>query len=145
MHTERAILRRRVPPRASKLLKKYPNLGKGIDQFVRDNRVGADAWCRTGVATFDGNLKRGPRVKYQRIKEHLQNKYYTTFSYGAIVQLSVAKNKRRESAKRYWGVANVKCKRARKGFNVRLNVDAHWSASSYKGLDVIQLQDGRDT
>ena len=59
---ERAILRRRVPPRASKLLKKYPNLGKDIDQFVRDNRVGADAWRRTGVATFDGNLKRGPRV-----------------------------------------------------------------------------------
>ena len=36
---ERAILRRRVPPHTSKLLKKYPNLGKDIDQFVRDNRV----------------------------------------------------------------------------------------------------------
>ena len=141
---ERAILRRRVPPHASKLLKKYPNLGKDIDHFVRDNRVGADTWRRTGVARFDGNLKRGPRVTYQRIKEHLQKKYNTTFSYGAIVQLSVAKNKRRKSAKRYWGAANVKCKRARKGFNVRLNVDAHWSASFYKGLDVIQLQDGRD-
>ena len=141
---ERAILRRRVPPHASKLLKKYPNLGKDIDHFVRDNRVGADTWRRTGVARFDGNLKRGPRVTYQCIKEHLQKKYNTTFSYGAIVQLSVAKNKRRKSAKRYWGAANVKCKRARKGFNVRLNVDAHWSASFYKGLDVIQLQDGRD-
>ena len=141
---ERAILRRRVPPRASKLLKKYSNLGKDIDQFVRDNRVGADAWRQTGVATFDGNLKRGPRATYQRIKEHLQKKYNTTFSYGAIVQLSVAKNKIRKSAKRYWGAGNVKCKSARKGFNVRLNVDAHWSASFYKGLDVIQLQDGRD-
>ena len=110
----------------------------GITEF------GADAWRRTGVATFDGNLKRGPRVTYQRIKEHLQNKYNTTFSYGAIVQLSVAKNKRRKSAKRYWAAANVKCKRARKGFNVRINVDAHWSVSFYKGLDVIQLQDGRD-
>ena len=141
---ERAILKRRVPPRASKLLKKYPNLGKDIDQFVRDNRVGADAWRRTGVATFDGNLKRGPRVTYQRIKEHLQMKYNTTFSYGAIVQLSVVKNKRKKSAKRYWEAANVKCRRARKGFNVRLNVDAHWSASFYKGLDVIQFKDGRD-
>lgn len=106
--------------------------------------MGADAWRRTGVATFDGNLKRGPRGTYKRIKEHLEKKYKTTFSYGAIVQLSVVKNKRRKSAKRYWGAAHVKCRRARKGFNVRLNVDAHWSASFYKGLDTVQLKDGRD-
>ena len=61
-----------------------------------------------------------------------------------MVQLSVVKNKRRKSAKRYWGAANIKSKRARKGFNVRLNVDAHWSASFYKGLDKLQLVDGRD-
>lgn len=91
---EKAILKRKVPPRASKLLKKYPNLGKDIEAFVRDNRVGADAWRRTGVATFDGNLKSGQKVTYQRIKEHLENKYNTHFSYGAIVQLSVVKNKR---------------------------------------------------
>ncbi len=119
-------------------------MGKDIEAFVKENRIGADAWRRTGVATFDGNLKRGPRVTYQRIKEHLEKKYETTFSYGAVVQLSVVKNKRRRSAKRYWGAANIKSKRARKGFNVRLNVDAHWSAAFYRGLDKIQLADGRD-
>lgn len=38
----------------------------------------------------------------------------------------------------------MKSRRARKGFNVRLNIDAHWSAALYKGLDMIQLKDGRD-
>ena len=34
--------------------------------------------------------------------------------------------------------------RARKGFNVRLNIDAHWSCAFYKYLDYIQLKDGED-
>lgn len=54
------------------------------------------------------------------------------------------KNKRRKSSSRYWGAANVRSPRSRKGFNVRLNIDAHWSAALYKGLDMIQLKDGRD-
>ena len=104
---------------------KYPNLGKDIESFVRDNRVGADAWRRTGVATFDGYEKKGPRVTYKRIKEHLEKKYQTKFSYGAVVQLSVVRNKRRRSSRRYWGAANITCRKARKGFNIKLNVDAH--------------------
>jgi hypothetical protein len=119
-------------------------LGKDIEAFVKENRIGAGVWRRTGVATFDRNLKRGPHVTYQRIKEHLEKRYETTFSYGAVVQLSVVKNKRRRSAKRYWGAANRKRKRARKGFNVWLNVDAHWSAAFCRGLDKIQLADARD-
>lgn len=140
----RSLLKRKIPKRASKLLKKYPNLGKDIEEFVHENRVGADAWCRTGVATFDGNIKSGRRVTYSRIKEHLEKKYGTKFSYGAVVQLSVARNKRRASAKRYWGAAQVTSRRARKSFNVRLNPDCHWSAAFYRGLDKIQLEDGRD-
>ena len=31
---------------------------------------------------------------------------------------------------------------ARKGFNVKLNMDAHWSCSFYKNLDFVQLKDG---
>ena len=142
--TEKSVLKRRVPKRASKLLKQFPNLGKDIEDFVHENRIGADAWRRTGVATFDGNVKSGPRVTYRRIKEHLERKYQRKFSYGAIVQLSVVRNKRRQSSKRYWGAAQITCRRARKGFNIKLNPDAHWSSSFYKGLDKIQLEDGRD-
>lgn len=40
---EKSVLKRRVPKRASKLLKQFPNLGKDIEDFVNENRVGADA------------------------------------------------------------------------------------------------------
>ena len=58
------------------------------------------------------------------------------------MQLCCARNKRRQSAKRYWGAAKLVSRRARKGFNVKLNVDAHWSCSFYKNLDFVQLKDG---
>jgi hypothetical protein len=45
--TERALMNRHVPKRASKLLKQYPNLGRDIEAFVTDNRIGAGAWRRT--------------------------------------------------------------------------------------------------
>ena len=93
-----------LPKRASKLLKEYPNLGKDIEQFVHENCVGADAWRRTEVATFDGNIKSGKRVTSSRIKEHLDKKYGMKFSYGAVVQLSVSSNKQRASLKHYWGL-----------------------------------------
>lgn len=141
---EKSLLKRKVPKRASKLLKQFPNLGKDIEDFVHENRIGADAWRRTGVATFDGNVKNGPRVTYRKIKEHLESKYHRKFSYGAVVQLSVVRNKRRKSSRRYWGAAQITCRRARKGFNIKLNPDAHWSAAFYKGLDKIQFEDGRD-
>ena len=34
--------------------------------------------------------------------------------------------------------------RARKGFTLRYNPDSHWSAAFYRGLNSIQLRDGRD-
>lgn len=60
------------------------------------------------------------------------------------MQLCVVRNKRRLSATRYRGVANVTCRRTRKGFSIKLNPDSHWSAALYRGLDWIELQDGRD-
>ena len=60
------------------------------------------------------------------------------------MQLCCARNKRRQSASRYHGLANVVSKRARKGFNVKYNPDQHWSASFYSGLDSLQYKDGYD-
>ena len=75
-----------------------------------------------------------------RIKEHLEKKYGVRFGYGTIVQLCFVKNKRRLSTKRYFGVAKIVSRRARKGFTIMLNVNAHWSCS----LDYLQLKDCRD-
>ena len=42
------------------------------------------------------------------------------------------------------GLPKIVSRRARKGFNVKLNVDAKWSCSMYKILDYIQLRNGLD-
>ena len=55
----------------------------------------------------------------------------------------MAQNKRRRSALRYKGVAQVTTRRARKGVNLRYNTDSHWSNSFYKGLNSIRYTDGR--
>ena len=101
-------------------------------------------WSRTGVLTFDGNVKLKEKVTYEGIRQHLQNVYHWHFSYGTIVELCVARNKRRRSAQRYHGIAKVTTRRARKGFNLRFNPDKHWSAAFYKGLNKLQYAAGRD-
>ncbi len=45
---------------------------------------------------------------------------------------------------RYHGVARVTLRRARKGFTIKLNPDAHHNTAFYKGLDYIQLEHGRN-
>jgi hypothetical protein len=57
--TKTALLKRKVPKAVSKTVMKFPNIGKEIESFARQNRVGADAWRRTGVLTFSGNPKKG--------------------------------------------------------------------------------------
>lgn len=41
---EARLLQRKLPKRVSRILKKFPNIGKDIEQFVSERRVGADAW-----------------------------------------------------------------------------------------------------
>ena len=84
--------------------------------------AGADAWRRTGVITFNGNRKMQKKPTFKRVKEHLEEKFNIKISYGSVVQLCIARN-RRISASRYKGVANVLQKRARKGFTLKFNPD----------------------
>ena len=64
---EQRLLKRKVPKAVSKVVQKSPNIGRDIEEFLRLRKVGADAWRRTGVLTFDGNAKTGPKVTYKRI------------------------------------------------------------------------------
>ena len=59
------------------------------------------------------------------------------------MQLSCAKNKRRLSSKRYKGVANVRYQKARKGFNLKFNLDYKWSRSLHKLLNQLQTDGTR--
>lgn len=83
------LLKRRVTKKVSRILQKYPNISKDIEEFVTEQKVGADAWRRTGVLTFSYGKdyeQSGLKVTYKRIREHLQEKYKTKFSHGTIVQ-----------------------------------------------------------
>jgi len=82
-------------------------MGKDIEEFARSRKVGADAWRRTGVLTFNGNSRTGPNATYKRIQQHLETKYHCKFGYGTIVQMCVARNKHRLSARRYKEVAKL--------------------------------------
>ena len=139
---ERRFLKRRRSKKVGRILQDCPGIGAAVEEFVAQCGAGADAWRRTGVVTFDGNKKVQKKATFRRIKEFLENKYNRRFAYGTVVQLCVARNKRRRSAMRYQGVANVVHKRARKGFNIRFNPDHHWSAAFYSALNKIQYTDG---
>ena len=141
---ERRILARKLSKKTSKILKECPDIGKEIETFVQSHNVGADAWRRTGVLTFDGNLHVKEKVTYERIRKYLEEVYKRKISYGTVIQMCVPRNKRRRSAKNYRGIAKVTSRRARKGFNLKFNPDAHWSATFYKALNGLQYKDGRD-
>ena len=136
---ERRFLKRRRNQKVSRILQDCPGIGAAIEEFVVQCGAGADAWQR--VVTFDGN-KKIRKATFRRIKDLLQNKYKRSFAYGTVVQLCIARNKRRRSAIGYQGVAQVVHKRACKGFNIRFNTDQHWSAALYSALNIIQYTDG---
>ena len=67
--SRKSLLRRKAPKRVSSTLTRFPNIGRDIKEYVKGKRVGADQWRRTGVLTFDGNLRtKGPKVTYRRIQ-----------------------------------------------------------------------------
>ena len=117
--------------------KKSPDIGKKIEKLVESCSVGVDAWRHTGVLTFDGNEKGEKKCTYRRIQEHLEQVYKRHFSYGTVIQLCIARNRRRKSARRYYGVAQVTSRRAQKGFEIRLNPNRHWSAALYCNLNIL--------
>lgn len=117
-------------------------MGKDIEEFVHSRKVGADAWRRTVVMTFHGNCRTGPKVTYKRIQQHLENN--TAVNYATIVQMCVARNKHRLSARRYKGMARITCRRARKGVSVKMSPDAYWSNTVYQDLDHLQFKNDRN-
>lgn len=131
---------RNCSKRQNRILSECPDIGDVIEEYVKDNSVGADCWRRTGVLTFDGNTKLKSKVTYESIRQHLQQVYKRHFSYGSVVHLCVARNRRHRSATRYRVVAKVTTRIARKGFNLKYNPDSHWSSALYRGLNQIQYK-----
>ena len=120
------FLRRRTSRKVSRVLAECPDIGEVIERFVKESGRRTDKWRRKGVMTFDGNVKINKKVTFERIREHFQYHYKKRFSHGTVVQLSVARNKGRLSAKRYKGVAKITSQSARKGFKIKYNPDSKW-------------------
>ena len=59
---KKCLLARKKPARVSKTIQRHPDIGEVIEHFAHERRVGADSWRRTGLLTFSGNVKRGPKV-----------------------------------------------------------------------------------
>ena len=141
---EKRFLKRRRSKKLSRVEQQCPGIGPAIEEYVAECGVGADAWRRTGVATFDGNKKIKKKATFRRIKEFLEKKYCRSFAYGTVVQLCIARNKRRRSSIRYKGLAKVFQRRARKGFNIKFDPDYRWSGALYSGLNIVQYSDGEN-
>jgi len=101
----RNYLKRKQSNCVKTIVKEFPTIGKEIEDYVRSCNVGADAWRRTGVLTFDGNIHVKSKATFGRIRDHLIKKFGRNFAYGTVVELCVARNKRRKSAECYKGLA----------------------------------------
>ncbi len=58
-----------------RILAHYPHIGQEIEDFVKDTVVGADAWRRTGILTFEGNANVKQKVTYECMRQYLQYRY----------------------------------------------------------------------
>ena len=136
---ERRFLKRQSSKKVGRVVQECPEISPAN---VAQCGAGADIWRRTGVVTFNGNRKVQKKATFKRIKEFLEKRYKKSFAYGTVVQLCIARNKRRRSALCYKGIAKVVHKRAWKGFNIHFNPYHHWSAALYSALNKIQQTDG---
>ena len=116
-----------------------------MDRIAKEAGIGADRWRRTGVTVLEhGGEKVEKKMSFRRMRQLLQDHYNDkNISYGTVVQLSIARNKRNKSAKHYVAVAFITSRKCQKGFQLRLNPDKHWSTAIYSALDVLQLKDGK--
>jgi hypothetical protein len=128
------FLRRKTIKSAKSVANLYPDIGEVMETIAESCDVGADKWRRTGVYTFSGDPKKVKRLTFKRLQKKLSDHYGWHFSYGTVVQLCVARNKRRSSSQRYKGLAKIKYQQARKGFSLKFNPDTKWSRSLYKNL-----------
>lgn len=138
--TRKAPLKRKVPKSVNKTLRKFPNITKDIKALAK---IGLELMHGGIQGYFDLLWEPETGTKDNvHVEKTCHKKVW--HKYGTIVQLCLVHNKQRLSVRRYWGTAGFKLHQARKGFNVHLNIDPHWSCAFYKCLDYIQRKDGED-
>ena len=84
-----------------------------MEKIVEEADVGADLWRRTGLYTFFGNPKKEKCLTFVKLQKALIEHYKCYFSYGTVVKLCVARNRRSKSSSRYKSAANIRYQRPR--------------------------------
>ena len=72
---EERLLRRRTSRKVSRVSAECPDIGEVTECFVKESGCRADKWRRTGIMTFDGNVRVNKKVTFGCIREHLQYHY----------------------------------------------------------------------
>lgn len=81
---EKNFLGRKRSSKLKGIVADFLNIGKTIEDYVQERSVGANAWRRTGVLTFDGNKAVQEKVTYSRIQKHLETVYKRKFGSSAL-------------------------------------------------------------
>ena len=84
---------KKVPKNVKSVISKFPDIGQQIEKIVNDADIGADRWRRTGMYTFTGDIKE-KCLTLAKLQEKLGEHYNYYFSYGIVVHLCAARNKR---------------------------------------------------
>ena len=137
---EERLLKRKIRNKTKNLIHRHPNIGAIMERLVRESGVGADKWRSSGSLTWE-RKKVGQKMTFRRLRECVQKEIGESVSHGTLVELCVPRNKRNKSSVRYKSAANIVSKRARKGFDIKINPDEKWSNSLYKSLDSLQKTD----
>ncbi|KAK6183598.1 hypothetical protein SNE40_011046 [Patella caerulea] len=136
---EERILKRQVSTTTSSILSRHPNIGALIEEEVKAAGVGADKWRSSGSLTWERH-KVGQKMTFEKLRKKNSERINETISHGTMVELCVPRNGRHKNSSRYKSVAHVVSKRARKGFDIKVNVDEKWSNSLYSSLNAMQLE-----
>ena len=118
-------------PCVDAILRRYPDIGEQIEQICAANDIGADAWRRDATLTIDKARKLKKGSGFRRIQLELSSRFGIDISYGAVVELGIAKSRRKRSAARYKNAVALVCRRNVKRVSEE-NIDKHKSAAHYQ-------------
>ena len=96
------------------MLRRYPDIGDTIEAICAGLGVGADAKRRDGTIRLNlaqSKMDGSKHVGFTRIKLELEQQFGYVVSYGAVIELGMARNRRHKSAARYKEEVALKMRR----------------------------------
>jgi hypothetical protein len=140
----RRVGARQLGTRVQLYATKYPKIGPWIEEITAAHGCGADAWRLHGDIVKGRQTEPGMKCTWEVVQDELASRMIDGDrpALGTVMELCVSRYGGRKHLERYRGLAGVRSQRMRKGFSLKINIDARWSRKHYQWLDVVQLKDG---